>query len=44
MIDDAENDGVAGDVDDDAAARKVGDDFVRLRNGWGQKYGERCQE
>lgn len=44
MIDDAENDGVARDVDDDAAASKVGDDFVRLGDGGRRKYSERHQE
>ena len=39
LIDGSENDDVFGDVDDDAAAGEIGDDFVfaglGLREGWG---------
>ena len=47
MIDGAEDDGVAGDMDDDTAACEVGDDFVFL--GWrgGDETAQRrekCQE
>ena len=46
MVDGAENDGVAGNEDDDAAAGEVGDDFVFLggsRNGPGEAW-EREEE
>jgi len=44
MVDHPEDDGVPSDIDDDAASRKIGHDFVRLRRTARRKQRQSCND